>query len=265
MKRITAVILDWAGTTVDYGSRAPTLAFRQVFQREGVEISEDEARGPMGMAKRDHITAIATLPRVASAWKTAWGRAIDTADIDRMYGQFIPVQKELLAQHSDVIPGVAAAIQQCREWGIAIGSSTGYSRELMDIVAPLAAAQGYAPDCIVCADDVAEGRPSPLMNLRAAALLGATSLAQVLVLDDTQVGCLAGMRAGCLAVGVTQTGNLCGLTLDQIRATAPPELERTLANADRLLRQAGASHVIPSVANLPELIRRIEDEQPVVA
>lgn len=257
---IKAIILDWAGTTVDYGSRAPTLAFREVFKREGVPIKDLEARTPMGKAKRDHIAAIAAMPRVARSWKRKRGSVIGKADIDRMYERFLPIQKELLLTHSDVIPGVVEAIRQCREWGIKIGSTTGYSRELMEVVAPIAAAQGYSPDVIVCADDVAKGRPSPQMNLRAAELLGVPPSSEVLVLDDTTVGCEAGERAGCIAVGVSKTGNMLGMTLQEIEAEDPEEMEDALIDVDWPLREAGARFVIPSVADLPDLIQQLEDD-----
>jgi phosphonoacetaldehyde hydrolase len=257
---IKAIILDWAGTTVDYGSRAPTLAFREVFKREGVPIKDLEARTPMGKAKREHIAAIAAMPRVARSWKRKRGSVIGKADIDRMYERFLPIQKELLLTHSDVIPGVVEAIRQCREWGIKIGSTTGYSRELMEVVAPIAAAQGYSPDVIVCADDVAKGRPSPQMNLRAAELLGVPPSSEVLVLDDTTVGCEAGERAGCIAVGVSKTGNMLGMTLQEIEAEDPEEMEDALIDVDWPLREAGARFVIPAVADLPDLIQQLEDD-----
>jgi phosphonoacetaldehyde hydrolase len=257
---IKAIILDWAGTTVDYGSRAPTLAFREVFKREGVPIKDLEARTPMGKAKRDHIAAIAAMPRVVRSWKRKRGSVIGKEDIDRMYERFLPIQKELLLTHSDVIPGVVEAIRQCREWGIKIGSTTGYSRELMEVVAPIAAAQGYSPDVIVCADDVAKGRPSPQMNLRAAELLGVPPSSEVLVLDDTTVGCEAGKRAGCIAVGVSKTGNMLGMTLQEIEAEDPEEMEDALIDVDWPLREAGARFVIPAVADLPDLIQQIEDD-----
>ena len=45
---LKAVILDWAGTTLDYGCYAPAVVFTEVFKRRGVEISMQEAREPMG-------------------------------------------------------------------------------------------------------------------------------------------------------------------------------------------------------------------------
>ena len=75
-KAIKAVILDWAGVTVDYGSCAPAQAFVEVFRRYGVEITTAEARGPMGRAKRDHIIEIASLARVSEVWNVVHGRLL---------------------------------------------------------------------------------------------------------------------------------------------------------------------------------------------
>ena len=68
---LKAVILDWAGTVVDHGSRAPMGAFVRAFAEFGVAVSIADARGPMGMAKRDHIAAMMALPHVAQAWHAA--------------------------------------------------------------------------------------------------------------------------------------------------------------------------------------------------
>ena len=69
MERVKTVIFDWAGTVVDYGSLAPMGAFVETFAEFGVRISIEEARGPMGMAKRPHIAELMALPRVAAAWQ----------------------------------------------------------------------------------------------------------------------------------------------------------------------------------------------------
>jgi phosphonoacetaldehyde hydrolase len=84
-----------------------------------------------------------------------------------MYHDFLPLQKQILSEGSNVIPGIADAVQTLRHWGLKIGSSTGYTRELMEIVCPIAASQGYQPDVTLCSDDVIAGRPAPWLNLRA--------------------------------------------------------------------------------------------------
>ena len=50
--KIKAVIFDWAGTVVDCGVLAPALTFIEIFKQEGVCITDEEARGPMGTHKR---------------------------------------------------------------------------------------------------------------------------------------------------------------------------------------------------------------------
>ena len=65
MNRITALILDWAGTTVDFGSFAPTQIFVEAFhQAFDVDITLAEARVPMGLGKWQHIEALGKLPSV---------------------------------------------------------------------------------------------------------------------------------------------------------------------------------------------------------
>src|SRR5262245_5289126 len=101
---VRAIVLDWAGTVVDYGSRAPAGVFVEVFKRHGVVVTPEEARGPMGMEKRAHIASLAGLPTVQQRWQQANGRALVERDIDQMYAEFLPLQQECLAQYADLVP-----------------------------------------------------------------------------------------------------------------------------------------------------------------
>lgn len=254
---ILAVLLDWAGTTIDHGSRAPAAVFVEIFRRRGVEITVAEARGPMGRAKLDHIATVAALPRVTAAWRDVHGGPPGQADVEAMYQEFLPLQCEVLARETVVIPGVIEAVAACRKLGLCIGSTTGYTRELMAVVAPLAAAQGYAPDVLVCADDVPAGRPAPWMNFRAAEALGAYPLGRVLAVDDTPIGIEAGRNAGCITVAVSRTGNALGLSVDEVATLPESDVTTRLAAIEREFRAAGADHVIPSVADLPALVQAL--------
>ncbi|MCA9121442.1 MAG: phosphonoacetaldehyde hydrolase [Planctomycetales bacterium] len=258
--RFRAVIFDWAGTTVDYGSCAPARAFVEVFRSRGVDISEREARAPMGLSKREHIAAIADMPRVAELWQDTRGELPTDADVQSMYDDFLPLQIAALANHSDVIPGVADAVAECRRLGMKIGSTTGYTRELMQVVMPLAASEGYTPDAIICSDDVAAGRPAPWMNFRAAEELGIYPMDSVLVVDDTPVGIVAGRNAGASTIAITQTGNALGLTRAEIDNLLPDELESRLDAAGRQFQEAGADYLLRSVAELPQLLGKLDSK-----
>lgn len=254
---LKAVMLDWAGTTVDYGSRAPLEVFVEIFRRMEVEITPAEAREPMGRAKREHIAAVVKGPRVAAAWRARYGRAATDADIDQMYSQFLPLQKETLQRMgSEVIPGVAEAVARLRAMGLKIASSTGYTRELMEIVMPRAAHGGYAPDVMLCADDVPAGRPAPWLNFLAAQKLNIYPMTSMLVVDDTVVGIEAGLNAGSPTVAVTKTGNALGLSEQEVNALPPDVVQAKVAQIAADFRKRGAHHVIESVAELPELIQQ---------
>lgn len=257
MTEFQAVLFDWAGTTVDYGSRAPARVFIEVFRNRGIDITEKEARGPMGLAKRDHIAAITDMPRVNQQWQQEHGRPPNAADVQAMYDDFLPLQKATLADHSDVIPGVPEAVAECRRRGMKIGSTTGYTRELMDVVVPLAAAAGYEPDVVVCSDDVTAGRPAPWMNFRAAERLGIYPMSRIVIVDDTPVGIEAGQHAGCTTVAVSKTGNALGLSLAEVDALSAQELESRLQSIEREFQAAGADYVLQSVAELPALLAEL--------
>ena len=258
MKYVKAVIFDWAGTVVDHGSLAPMGAVVDTFAAFGVSLSIADARGPMGMAKRPHVAALLALPHVAEAWAARHGRAPDERDIDTVYDAFVPRNIAVAARFSRVIPGVAEAVATLRAHGLRIGSTTGYTRDIMAEITPGAAREGFAPDSLVCTGDTPEGRPTPFMIYRALLDLGVWPAWSAVKVDDTEVGIAEGLNAGTWTVGVAVTGNVFGLSLEDTEALSAAEFdERRAAAADRLTA-AGAHYVIDGVADLPPVIHTIE-------
>lgn len=150
---LRAVILDWAGTVVDFGCMAPADVFVHAFEAFGVPITVAEARAPMGRPKRDHIAAIIHGPRVAEAWAVRHGGRPSDADIDALYERFLPLQLAVVAERSTLVPGANEAIAGMRARGLKIGTTTGYPRRVMEVVERRAAEQGYRPDCVIAAED----------------------------------------------------------------------------------------------------------------
>lgn len=260
-KNLSAVILDWAGTVVDFGSRAPTGAFVRAFKEFGIDISIEDARGPMGMAKWDHIRSVGQVPAVAAAWRARHGRDFTEDDVRAMFGVFEPMNIASAADHAGFIPGAVAALDALQARGLRLGSTTGYTRAIMNAVEPIAAAGGYQPEIVVCAGDLPEGRPSPLMMWYAMARMGVWPASSVVKVDDTPVGLGEGVNAGTWTVGVALTGNLCGLSEDELAALTDAERRRIRDQATSELHAAGADLVIDSIADLPracdEIIARL--------
>ena len=258
MNAVKAVIFDWSGTVVDFGSRAPAAAFVEVFREFGVELTVAEARGPMGLAKRDHIRALGRIPRVDAAWREAHGRAIDDAEVDRIHAAFEPLTARVAARHASLVPGAAEAAAELRRRGIRIGSTTGYTRPIMERVLPLAAKQGFAPDNLVCAGDLPAGRPTPLMMYQCFVALGVWPAAAVVKVDDTAPGIEEATAAGSWAVGVAMSGNAVGLAPEELARLDAGETARLREGAAAELRAAGAHYVIDTVADLLPVVETID-------
>jgi phosphonoacetaldehyde hydrolase len=253
IRELRGLIFDWAGTTIDYGSLAPVQVFRAVFEKIGVSVSEAEARGPMGQAKIDHIRTMLQTERIQKQWQSVFGRPSRQEDVDDLYENFLPLQKTVLAHHSEVIPGVVDAVDALRKIGLKIGSTTGYTRELMDVVEPLAAAQGYAPEVTVCSDEVAAGRPAPWQVFRAAEKLGVYPMSKLAVVDDSIAGIHSGLHAGCWTIAVAQSGNALGMDKAHCDALSTVELEDRLEKIAESFLAQGAHVVVRSVADIPKI------------
>jgi phosphonoacetaldehyde hydrolase len=254
---LQAVIVDWAGTILDFGSRAPLEAFRATFGNAGVEITAAEAREPMGLAKRDHIRAITRMPRVAEAWRAAHNRAPAEDDVEQLYARFLPLQLAVLGEHARAIGGTAEAFAAFRARGLKIGSTTGYVQELMDVLMPLAERQGLHVDAMVCASDVPMGRPAPFMCWANATRLGVFPSTAMVKIGDTVADVEEGLSAGMWSIGVSRTGNEVGLSEEEQRALAPDELAARVAAASSRLARAGAHYVVEGIGDCPAVVDEI--------
>jgi phosphonoacetaldehyde hydrolase len=255
---LRAAIFDWAGTTVDFGSMAPVRVLQRVFESQGVPVTTDEARRPMGMHKRQQIAAIAQDPTVARRWRETHGRQASDADIDAMYAAFEPLQAETVAESAQLVPGVLDVVSELRRRGVAIGSTTGYSRAVMDVLQPAAAACGFIPDAVVCASDVPVARPSPFMAFQNLMALQIWPVEACLKVDDTVVGIEEGLNAGMWTVAVALSGNEVGLTAAELATLRAADREALRARAYARLHQAGAHYVIDSIADLLPCVERID-------
>jgi phosphonoacetaldehyde hydrolase len=247
-------VFDWAGTTVDFGSRAPVAAFLQTFAAHGVTVTVDEARGPMGLPKRDHLLAMLRLPDVAQRWRAAHGRDWNDADVTSMYHRFMPLQLGVLDEHASLVPGVLDCVAQLRQQGVRIGATTGYFREAASRVCAAAARQGFVPELSVCVDDVPAGRPAPWMVFRVMEALGVYPPVAVVKLGDTVPDIEEGRNAGVWSVGITSSSSEVGCSEDEFSRLPPAERHTLLGQARRKLLDAGAHAVIDTLGELPGLI-----------
>lgn len=255
--RFDLVILDWAGTMVDFGCQAPTFALREVFSRRNVSLTDAQIRRDMGKSKIDHVRALLADPDVSRAWSLARCAAPSEEDVHALMLDLDPLMREQAARAAQLIEGGRETIDALRAEGLKVASSTGYTREMMQPVLREAAAQGYAPDHLVCSGETPTGRPSPLMIYKACAELGVWPLTRVIKVDDTESGVAEGRAAGCLTIGVAASGNNVGLTAQALQALPESERAARVGASGQLLLSAGAHLVIDSIADLVPALERV--------
>lgn len=253
-KNLQALVLDWAGTTVDFGSIAPARTLQRVFAEAGIHLTDAEIRRDMGLPKKEHIRAIFSAARVQEAWRAIRGRLPAPSDVDEIYQPFVPLQLSCLREYSVIIPGVVESVQRFRARGLKIGSTTGYTRAMLNVLLESSAKAGYSPDCSLSPEDVGAGRPQPFMLYECAVRLQVYPLASLAKIGDTPADIAEGLNAGAWSIGVAATGNGIGLSCEEFQALPSDEQRSRLSKARHELEQAGAHYVIDTLADLDPVL-----------
>jgi len=260
---VKAVVLDWSGTTADAHVLAPAVVFQEVFAKHGCPISMTEARGPMGLRKDLHISKILEIPDVQERWKKLKGRAVDVAkDTATLFEDFVPMQLAVLDKYSTLLPGAADTVTGLQKSGIKVGSTTGFTKVMVDILLKNAAEQGYTPD-FSCAGDEVEAnmgfRPAPFMLYRNLCHLGVWPIESVVKVDDTVGGVGEGINAGCWAVGIANWSNYTNIdSLEQWDAMSDAErADRQDTSRAKLIRESGAHYIIDNISDLPTVVEDV--------
>ena len=259
MKKIECIIMDWAGSTVDYGCFAPVSAFLESFKEIGIEVTPEEARRPMGLTKIDHVRALFNMERIGECFRQKFGREFNEEDVASRYEEFKKRLFATLQQYTDPIPHVIETMETLRKQGLKIGSTTGYTRAMMDVVIPCAEAKGYSPDNCVTSDNLPAGRPYPYMIYQNMCDLAVPYRESVLKYGDTISDIKEGVNAKVWTVGVILGSNELGLTLEEVNALPAAELTIRKQDVRRRMLAAGAHYVIDSVEELPAVIDDINN------
>src|ERR1700742_2409003 len=140
--RLKAIIFDWAGTVVDFGSLCPIGAFQAAFKTRGINVSARDVHRFMGVHKRDHIRSLLSLPEVSASWQAIFGKASTNADVDALYKIAEQQMVETVADTSHPTPFLAEALAVVQKKGLRVGSTTGYTSPMMEQLVPAAKRRG---------------------------------------------------------------------------------------------------------------------------
>lgn len=258
-KQIEAVIFDWAGTTVDFGSFAPVQAFIEAFAKFGVQPTVAEVREPMGMLKWNHIETMMRMQRIGQVWETVHGKAYTKADVDAVYAASEEAILKILHDFAKPKPFVLDTVAQLRARGIKIGSTTGYTDTMMHIVVPKAKELGYAPDFWCSPNAVGNlGRPYPYMIFENLKTLGVSAVQAAVKVGDTVADIQEGKHAGLCSIGVIEGSSIMALSEAEFDALDEAQKQAERQRVAAVYQNCGADYVINNVSELMPVLARIE-------
>lgn len=221
---VDLVVLDMAGTTIDDGQQVYKVLGETAIAN-GVPAAQIDINRWHGAAKHEALREMLTA--------TAGTPPSDDV-LEAVVGDFRSrLSAAYAAQPPTVLPGVADALAQLRSAGVKIALTTGFDRDIVNVLLPPLGWDGDAvADTIVCGSDVAAGRPAPYMIYRSMEHVGITDISRVLVAGDTPRDLESGTNAGA--------GHIVGV-LSGASDTAE-------------LGSYRHTHLLPSVAELPALL-----------
>jgi phosphonoacetaldehyde hydrolase len=254
------VMLDCSGTTMDRYVDAPAIVFVEVFKNYGLEITMPEARAPMGLRKDLHIQAITRIASVRGRFVAKFGREPNQGDVAAMFADFVPTQLALLRQgnYHALLPGVGEVVGSLQQQGIKIGVTTGFTRDMLDLLLAGAATQGFVPDTSCAGDEVEMPRPTPYMVIKNLERMGVYNLVnamrRTIKVDDTVSGAGEGAPL-CWRVGVSKWSNYVADSWDAVRKMSAEQLQAAeRASKEKLVRESGAHYVIDDLRDLPAVV-----------
>ncbi|NVN97089.1 phosphonoacetaldehyde hydrolase [Candidatus Nomurabacteria bacterium] len=258
---VKAVLLDWDGTIVDYGSNASVRAITELFRQRGVEVRMPLIRATMGTSHKCQLEAIADLDQVALQWEQIHGCYPTQRDVYTLYRELVPLQTDILSSYGKPIPGALETIKSLRGMGIKIGTTSAYTGELQRRFSAEAGRHGFEPDTSICPENVPSGRPQPWMCLKAAMELQIFPMEALVKIGDTVPDIEEGLNAGMWTVGIAKTGNEVGLTEEDLDQLTPVDRNTRIIKAREKLSRCGAHFVVDSLDEVPQIIELINSRQ----
>lgn len=219
-RQIRLVILDIGGTIIQDHGEVPN-AMHDALAQHGVDASFAEIGGWRGASKREMVRHFVQL-RKGSA---------DPSLVAAIYEQFVD-QVNKAYEKVRPIDGAEEAMSQMRRDGYMLATTTGFDRPVTEAILGRLGWKRFFVASIT-SDDVVDGRPAPYMLFHAMEAARVDNVAEAIAVGDTPLDIQAANNGGLASAIGVYSG----------------------AATEARLRKEKYSHILPSVASLPALLR----------
>ena len=263
---VKAVLFDLGGTIVDKYSLAPLHALDETFYNFKIPLEPELMKRDMGNRKDVHIKKIMETEEFKLKWLKEYEQEATDKDFKNIFDKYLETQLNILKKYNEPLPHVYGTFNVLRRgFKLKIGSTTGYLRDIVDVVEKdLIKKHNIYFDATVAGEDVENGyRPRPYMIFKNLEKLNISPIQSVVKVDDTTAGITEGLEAGCWTVGVSRWSSLMNFNDVEDDKIITQQLELREEKARNKLLEAGAHYVVPSIKNIPAVIedinRRLSD------
>lgn len=219
-RQIRLVILDIGGTIIEDHGEVPN-AMHDALAQHGVDVSFAEIGDWRGASKREMVRHFVEL-RKGSA---------DPSLVGAIYDQFVG-QVNKAYEKVRAITGAEQAMSDMRRDGYMLATTTGFDRPVTEAILGRLGWKHFFIASIT-SDDVVDGRPAPYMLFHAMEAARIDNVADAIAIGDTPLDIQAANNGGLAAAIGVYSG----------------------AATEARLRKEKYSHILPSVASLPALLR----------
>jgi phosphonatase-like hydrolase len=237
MAKISMVMFDLSGTTVEDDMGVQECLYKAAVEF-GLNASRDEILLNMGTNKIHLYQFLIARQQGRAIGIREFERIKDQETLDQateIFNRYTELMIEHYKENTREITGASEVFMWCHDHGIKVATNTGFHRAVVNV---LMDSLGWVKDGLVdIAVDVEHipgeiGRPAPFMIFFAMTKLNIQSVHEVIKVGDTPADMLEGYNAGCRGV------------VGVLSSPRPVEAWGRYRH----------THVIPSVAELPELI-----------
>ena len=256
---IKACIFDLGGTIVDRYSMSTFNALHRAFTKYRLPIRDNLIYNDMGLEKTEHIHKILFDPHISRSFLKQYHEYPDTDDTYMILNEFNKIQKESL-KDIDIIPETKDIIDYLRERNILVGVTTGFDKEITDIIINQLDKNDIKIDKYVsssCLD--APSRPYPHMINHIMKDFKIDNPYEVIKLDDTIIGIKEGKMASTWTAGIARwSTNMKIKTKDEFNDLSLFEQDKRLNESREILKSSESNYVLDTLDELPEIIQRLD-------
>ena len=211
------------------------------------------------MLKWNHIEAMMKMNRISEEWVNLYGTLWSKEDVDKIYEESENCIMEILKYFATPKPFVLKAVKELKERGIGIGSTTGYTDKMMEVVVPSAKEQGYEPEFWCSPNSTNDmGRPYPYMAFKNMEYLKVKDVRNVIKVGDTVADIKEGKQCGAISVGVIDGSSIMSLSEEEFNELSKADLEVVREEVSKVFFDCGADFVINDMSELIGLIDELE-------